>query len=480
MAGLRLDDWSRTRAPRDNRLHRAARRLPGTSPVSGSCPTAHRTAGTLLSTIDRSIGRPACARGPLKRPEMEQLKPVASRPRAATFYAALEPFTDFADVTDPARYVAAPDDWIVVLGDIRGSTEAARAGRYKEVNLVGAACITAILNVTGDLDLPYAFGGDGAAVLIPPEGRDPVVAALRRTRRLARDGFGLDLRLGLVPVQELRRRGRRVLVAKHQLSPGNWLAMFAGGGLELADRLIKDGAQFALDEEDGPEPPDLHGLSCRWEPYRSLRGHMLTLLVRPLTGDVLALQRDILRGLAALLGAPGGARPIGPANMRFAWPPRGLRAEAVAVRGRVPRWLYWLGIGAQSWLQALAERFDLKIGAYDAPAYRAEVQRNSDHRKIADTLHMVLDCTEAESAAIEARLADLHAQRRIAYGTHRADRALMTCLVFSLAQGRHVHFIDGADGGYALAALQLKAQLHALAGPPPEPPSECDPQGRSR
>ena len=26
-----------------------------------------------------------------------------------------------------------------------------------------------------------------------------------------------------------------------------------------------------------------------------------------------------------------------------------------------------------------------------------------------------------------------------------------------------MHFIDGADGGYALAALQLKAQLQALA-----------------
>src|SRR5262245_30322051 len=127
---------------------------------------------------------------------MGQLKPPASRPRAATFYAALEPITEFADVADPARYVAAPDDWLVVLGDIRGSTEAARAGRYKEVNLVGAACITAALNVTGDLDLPFAFGGDGATVLIPPEVREVVAAALRRTRRLAGDGFGLELRLG--------------------------------------------------------------------------------------------------------------------------------------------------------------------------------------------------------------------------------------------------------------------------------------------
>jgi Protein of unknown function (DUF3095) len=398
---------------------------------------------------------------------------MAPRKRASrwsnepTFYAGLEPFAEFAEVADPARYVAAPDDWIVVLADIKGSTEAARAGRYKDVNLVGAACITATLNVTPGLDLPYAFGGDGATVLIPPEARDSVADALRRTRRLAREGFGLELRVGLVPVQELRRRGRRVLVAKYQLSPNNHLAMFAGGGLELADRLIKSDPVFALGELDDPESPDLHGLSCRWEPYRSLRGHMLTLLVRPLEADALALQREIIRELATIFGgAPGSASPIQAENMRFVWPPRGLRAEATAVRGRVPYRLYWLAIWAQAWLQALAERFDLRIGAYDAPAYRAELQRNSDHRKVADTLHMVLDCTEAEIAAIEAYLADLHARGRIAYGTHRTDRAMMTCLVFSLEQSRHVHFIDGADGGYALAALQLKTQLRVTASVP--------------
>ena len=381
-----------------------------------------------------------------------------------TFYARLAPFADFAGVADATHYVEAPDDWVVVLADIKGSTEAARAGRYKDVNVIGAACITASLNVTRGLELPYAFGGDGAAVLIPAAARHAVARALIQTRRLAAREFGLELRVGMVPVAEIRRHGRRVLVAKLALSPGNHLAMFAGGGLELADRLVKDGADFHLGHEADPGFPDLKGLSCRWEPYQSLRGDMLTLLVRALEAEGWPLQREIIGALGRILGeAPERAAPVQRANMRFVWPPAGLEAEARLTRGRASLWRRRARLYLESGLQAFAERFDRRIGPYHAPAYRAQLRRNSDHRKVADTLHMVLDCTAEQSTAIGSYLEGLRAEGRVAYGLHRANRALMTCLVFSLEEGRHVHFIDGADGGYALAALQLKAQLRSGA-----------------
>ena len=49
----------------------------------------------------------------------------------------------------------------------------------------------------------------------------------------------------------------------------------------------------------------------------------------------------------------------------------------------------------------------------------------------------------------------------VVFGMYSASAALMTCVIES-HQGAHVHFIDGADGGYALAAKEMKAQLKAI------------------
>jgi hypothetical protein len=46
---------------------------------------------------------------------------------------------------------------------------------------------------------------------------------------------------------------------------------------------------------------------------------------------------------------------------------------------------------------------------------------------------------------------------------HTAPSALITCFVKAYA-GDHVHFVDGANGGYALAARQLKKQLAERGG----------------
>jgi hypothetical protein len=62
-------------------------------------------------------------------------------------------------------------------------------------------------------------------------------------------------------------------------------------------------------------------------------------------------------------------------------------------------------------------------------------------------------------------LAKAESERILDYGLHQQDSALMTCIVPSYVDDDHVHFLDGAGGGYALAAERLKKKIAARDKP---------------
>ena len=100
----------------------------------------------------------------------------------------------------------------------------------------------------------------------------------------------------------------------------------------------------------------------------------------------------------------------------------------------------------------------MTMGRFNARAYNAAHQSHSDYRKFADSLRMVIDCKADEADGIESILKAAQAKNLIEFGLHRATSALMTCFVASTDDGGHIHFVDGADGGYAMASQSLKAQ----------------------
>lgn len=387
--------------------------------------------------------------------------------KSAYFYADLAPFDRFDDFTDFSAYAPLPEDWVVLAADVVNSTGAIEAGRYKQVNMAGAASITAVLNVAGELELPYVFGGDGGTLAVPGALADRAAKALRAFSAACPQIFGLDLRIGAIPIAELRARGTDVSLRKFLLSPGNHLALFAGGGLELADRLLKDKSRdnpWLLPPPGADDAPDLTGLSCRWEPLKPRKGKMLTLMIR-----TTARQKpdapdpgmsEVLKRLSALLqGNLQDAAPASRFSMRFVWPPKGLQLEARATAGRGSLPSRYLAVLLSSLIQWFCERFDMTAGPYDAPRYRRELRANTDFRKYDGMLRCVLDVSTDEANAIVDYLESEYSAGRLVYGHRLAESALMTCLVFDLAKSTHIHFIDGADGGFALAAKDFKTRL---------------------
>ena len=93
--------------------------------------------------------------------------------------------------------------------------------------------------------------------------------------------------------------------------------------------------------------------------------------------------------------------------------------------------------------------------------YPDEMVENTDFRKFDGMLRMVMDGSEAQYGDLRGYLEGQHREGRLVYGMHKSSEALLTCIVFSY-NGNHVHFVDGSDGGYAMAARDLKVQLKSL------------------
>lgn len=383
------------------------------------------------------------------------------------FYADLPLFTRFQEVTRPENYADLPDGWSILIGDVVGSTQAIEAGKYKEVNVIGASTIMAVLNAAAEVDLPYTFGGDGAALLVPNEVLPAARQALSGTRQMARDSFGLDLLIGAVPIEDLRRSGNTVRVAKFGASMNFAQSMFNGGGIAEAERRVKDPSTRASYEIAGDtEAPaaDFSGLECRWQAIPARSGETISLLVqvaRDSAARTQAILDEVIAAINAIYGDGTESQPVSAAQLKLrldsdcADTETGVRAHG---RSALYRMLFAMLIRAQTCIGGLMMTFGLRAGGRDWGNYKNEVVAHTDYRKFDDTLRMVLDSTKAQRMRLQQELEARRQRGDLVYGIHVAKEALMTCLIFD-RQTSHAHFVDGADGGYALAAQQMKAQL---------------------
>jgi hypothetical protein len=140
-----------------------------------------------------------------------------------------------------------------------------------------------------------------------------------------------------------------------------------------------------------------------------------------------------------------------------------LLADELGVRTGKPsgfaRWRQLMKTRLIVLLGKVLMRFGIRTEETDWSQYKKTLARNSDVRKFSDIYRQILAGNEAQRFALEEWLQQQFKRRQLLYGLHVTDRAHMTCLVFDYS-GRHLHFIDGADGGLFLAAKAFKERAN--------------------
>lgn len=375
------------------------------------------------------------------------------------FYKNLNTIKNFCDITDDSYYKKVPNDWLILVSDIKGSTKAIEEGKYKEVNFVAALVIIGILNIRKDLDLPFIFGGDGASILIPPTILEESKKVLFEAAKKAKDTFSLDLRIGMVPVSECEKRDTSIQIAKYSISQDHTQAVVKGNGLALAEELIKSEQNiFEIKDISSDYNPNFDGLECRWKDIPSPKDETISLMVKTICDKNLSndIYKEIIINIEQIVGVGIERHPIKEtSSLNLSFNPMVLNAEASIFSNtffsKISKFLKIV-------LENIIGKYLMKNQNSIWGDYKNRILRTTDTEKFDDMLRMVIAVNKDQTKKLEDYLENEFEKRNIVFGIHKSNSALMTCLIFE-RHGRHIHFVDSSNGGYAIAAKHMKDKL---------------------
>ena len=389
-----------------------------------------------------------------------------------TFYEELPEIPGFDAILTPENYADAPRNWVIVVADVLRSTEAVAAGKYKQVNIAGASAVAVISNIVGHLRFPFTFGGDGMTAVLPPDTAETALDALRDLQSTIRRAFEIELRVGAITVGEVRAGRHEVRIGKLRVSEKYTQAVFDGAGIARAEELVKaDTVPTATPHSAEPAGnaatrASTEGFSCRWRAIPSDPGETVSLIVEAVSNEPrerAAVSHEVLAAIRNSLGDEKQYHPVARGPQQAVEHLAEIDNEArLHARGRgglaLARQRAWV------WMQLIAVKVALRWNLPLRYHYKTlnEIPRDNinhaDFRKYDGRLKMVLACDSNGRQALERKLNELEHAGKIAYGAHISDHALITCIMHLRAPDE-VHFIDGGDGGYTLAAAELKRKL---------------------
>ncbi|MBD3581910.1 DUF3095 family protein [Flavobacterium selenitireducens] len=350
-----------------------------------------------------------------------------------------------------------PSDWLVIITDIRNSTDAVLGGQHQTVNLLATGSIVSVLNIAfkRKITVPFFFGGDGATFLIPNQLRQDTLCALKVFQKNTLDNFGLDIRVGEMPVHKILSEGHALKIAKYHNSSVFSIPVILGDGLMYAEKIIK-GKEYRDDHVfDESHDLDLSGMQCRWDRISppTDKDEVVTLLVVS-RNDFSQAQvfRTVIEQIEHLYGPISKRQPISVSQLRLNTTFGRLGTE-MRVR-----------IGKIRLLEMLRQKLIslwvfIYLRSFKGRRYLEKLVDMSDTLVLDGKINTVISGTVDQRKRLQEFLDSLESDARIHYGLHISNASIMSCYVRDLDDD-HIHFVDGSDGGYTQAARMLKAKIH--------------------
>lgn len=359
-------------------------------------------------------------------------------------------------VADKSLFSEIPEDWHVLIADIKNSTKAIKKGKHNEVNLVATGSIIAVLNIvySEKINVPFFFGGDGATILVPSKYLESAMSALEKHRKNTLENFGFELKIGHISVAEIYKEKIELIIAKAQINDIFNIPVILGKGLQYAESLIKNEdplkkGNFQMDES----PLNLKGMQCKWDKIKPPEEtqEVVSLIV---TGcgdqDPSKIFSEVLKAIDEIYGSANRRKPITVKRLRLKTSFQKINSEMRVKLGRFDGF-YLL----KNLVKTNFGKFYLK-NSKAGKNYLKKLVELTDTLAIDGRINTVIIGTSDQRISLISFLDHLESSNKIKYGLHVSQESVMSCYVRDMGTNEHIHFVDGADGGYTRAANSLK------------------------
>jgi Protein of unknown function (DUF3095) len=349
-----------------------------------------------------------------------------------------------------------PGNWHIIVTDIKNSTRAGLEGRHQTVNLIATGCIVAVLNLANKsaIEVPFFFGGDGATFIVPPDMLDEALSALRHHSENARNNFNLDLRVGHIPVAEVYSERHQLKISKFKTAAHFEIPILLGDGLTYAEKKIKEAEENRRPPKEGSKELDMSGMQCRWDkikpPAKNFEVISLLLIARDEEQQALVF-KTVINAIDEIYGNIDKRTPISIDKLK-------LKATVQKIKEEMKT-----RFGGYRGAYLLKNFFTLLLGKLyfktkKGKQYLHSLVDNSDTLIIDGRINTVITGTKEQREQLNNALQELEKKGQLLYGLHVSSESVMSCYVKNL-DALHIHFVDGADGGYTKAAGMLKQKI---------------------
>lgn len=350
-----------------------------------------------------------------------------------------------------------PADWHVIITDIKGSTHAVFGGLHESVNLIATGSIVTVLNLAfrEGITIPFFFGGDGATFIVPPVIVGVAMRALLLYKVNTMDNFGLELRVGTIPVQQIYQQNHQLNLSKFSVSTLFSIPVVLGDGLSYAEKVIKAEDYLFDQQADLNDELDLSGMQCRWDkigPPENSNEIVTLLVITAQHSSQSSAFSKVIRHIDEIYGNPQKRQPISVAKLKLKTTFNRLSLEMRAKIGKV-RFFELIRAWLVNWYVYIYFRTE------SGKSYLNRLVEMSDTLVMDGKINTVISGDQHQRLKLCEALDKLEVAGEILYGLHVSGDAVMSCYVRDLEDG-HIHFVDGSEGGYTQAAMMLKSKIN--------------------